>query len=329
MLGALWRLEVERKPLILSHTINAECNLHCSFCPFHRRKGREMKKAEIFNMLDQAKSLGVMIYNVWATEPLLRKDLPECLEYARSRGLITSIITNGILLEERVDELSSLDMLSVSFDGIKTYKEIRGGDAELVIRGIKKAREKRLSVMLNCVLSERNTGEVEDLIKLARELGTSISFEPLQRYEEVPDLVWDEMMIKNRDSYIKAIDSIIEMKRKGFPVVNSYTYLRMIKKPEQRFKCRANDVIIHVSLDGKIENCRDREICLGRVDEGLDKVWRSSRYLRRKLAAECKGCLAFGYVEGSLACSLKLDVLFNYGKHFAGTVKFRRVKQKR
>lgn len=317
MLNALWRFEIEKKPLILSHAINSECNLNCRFCPFHGRKGREMEKAEIFNMLDQARSLGVIVYNVWATEPLLRKDLPECLEYAKSLGLMTSIITNGVLLEERLDELSAVDFLSISFDGIDAYEEIRGRSVDQVLRGIRKAGEKGLNLMLNCVISEKNLGEIEALIRLARELGAWISFEPIQEYEELPRGVWSEMGIRSRASYVRAIDSIIKMKREGFPVVNSNTYLSMIKSPNPCFRCCANDIILHISLDGKIENCRDREICLGRVEEGIARVWRNSRAMRKKLARECKGCLAFGYVESSLACNLNFEVMLNYARHLS------------
>lgn len=274
-----------------------------------------MEKAEIFNMLHQAKSMGIMIYNVWATEPLLRKDLPECLEYANSLGLITSLITNGVLLEERVEELSSLDFLSVSLDGIKTYEEIRGCSVEKILRGIEKAKEKELNIMLNCVLNEKNLAEVEDLIKLAKTLGTWISFEPLQEYEEISQSVWNEMGIRSMQSYRRAVDSIIKMKREGYPVVNSYTYLNIIKELKPKFNCRANEIILHVSLDGRIENCRDREICLGKVEEGIANVWRRSRAMRKKIAEECKGCLAFGYVESSLARDMKLEVLLNYCRH--------------
>ncbi len=274
-----------------------------------------MEKAEIFSMLEQARSMGIMVYNIWATEPLLRKDLPEFLEYASSLGLKTSLITNGVLLEERVDELFNLDFLSISFDGIKTYEEIRGCNVEKILRGIKKAREKKLNIMLNCVLNGKNLVEVEDLIKLAKALGTWISFEPLQEYEEIPQSVWNEIGIRDMQSYRRAIDSIIQMKREGYPVVNSYTYLNMIKELKPQFNCYANEIILHVSLDGRIENCRDRGICLGRVEEGLAKVWKRSRTMRRKLAEECKGCLAFGYVESSLARDMKLEVVLNYCRH--------------
>ena len=40
-------------------------------------------------------------------------------------GMITSMVTNGKLLYERAEELGDVDYLSVSVDGIKSYKEIR------------------------------------------------------------------------------------------------------------------------------------------------------------------------------------------------------------
>ena len=40
--------------------------------------------------------------------------------------MTTSMITNGLLLKKRARELSDLDMLSVSVDGIKSYPGLRG-----------------------------------------------------------------------------------------------------------------------------------------------------------------------------------------------------------
>ena len=58
------------------------------------------------------------------SEPLLRQALPDILSHAKSLGLITSLITNGRLLAQRAKELTDLDYLSVSVDGIKSYREL-------------------------------------------------------------------------------------------------------------------------------------------------------------------------------------------------------------
>ncbi|MCK9587601.1 radical SAM protein, partial [Methanothrix soehngenii] len=102
---ALWQMRIRKRPYVLSHGVNARCNLRCSFCQYWREPGGEMTKKEIFRMLDEASSFGIGVYNAWTVEPLLREDLPQILRHAKSQGLITSLVTNGLLLAKRADEL--------------------------------------------------------------------------------------------------------------------------------------------------------------------------------------------------------------------------------
>ncbi len=253
---ALWQMRGKRRPYVLSHGINARCNLSCSFCQYWRKPGREMTRQEIFKMLDEASSFGIGVYNAWTVEPLLREDLPQILKYAKSRGLITGLVTNGLLLAKRANELDDLDYLSVSVDGIKSYRELRGIELENTLAGIRAAKRAGHEILINCVISGKNTAELEDLVHLAEELGTWISFEPLHESPGISDSVWRDLGIRDRSAHEKALHRLMELKRAGAPIINSLTYLEMISTLKPQFKCHASDIILHVASDGSIENCR-------------------------------------------------------------------------
>lgn len=316
MLRALWQLKVRHRPVILSHTINAKCNLRCAFCPYSRRNGKEMSTEEVKQLLSEARAMGIVVYNVWATEPLLRADLPECLGYAKSLGMSTSMITNGLLLSERIDELVDVvDYLSVSLDGIQSYSELRGADVNVVLDGIRIAREQGMDVLLNCVINERNLHELGELAALAHRLGCLISFEPVAEYEEIPKSTWEELGIRSRERYEQAIDGLMELKRRGLPIMNSYAYLRMIRELKPTFRCRVGELFLHVGLDGEVVSCRERELTLGRVSDGLKRVWQETSQRRREISSTCGGCLSFGYAESSMALDGNLEVMRNYGRY--------------
>ena len=173
---ALWQIRVQKRPFVLSHAVNARCNMSCSFCDYWKKVGEEPTKEEIFKLLDDAKEFGIGVYNAWTVEPLLRKDLPQIMAHAKELGMITSMVTNGKLLYERVEELGDVDYLSVSVDGIKSYKEIRQMDFETLLKGLKKAIEVRIfqnrknPILMNCVLTGKNLDDIETLILLAKEL---------------------------------------------------------------------------------------------------------------------------------------------------------------
>ena len=66
---ALWQMRVLKRPFVLSHGINARCNLSCRFCEYWRHPGREMSTPQILHMLDEAHDFGIGVYNAWTVEP--------------------------------------------------------------------------------------------------------------------------------------------------------------------------------------------------------------------------------------------------------------------
>lgn len=311
-LKALWQLRVRRRPYVLSHAINSRCNLKCSFCEYWKKPGREMSTPEIFSMLEDAKSFGIGAYNAWTTEPLLRDDLPEILKKAKSLGLMTSLVTNGRLLVKRIPELSDLDYLTVSIDGIKSYRELRGMDLDQVLKGVRAAKSQGHEILINCVIGGKNLGELEDMVGLARDLGVWISFEPMCESGGIDKETWDKIGIRDMTRYKTALDRLIELKSSGAPIINSLTYLKMIRSLKPQFRCHASDIIIHVSADGTVENCRVEKAQLGDVSEGFLNIWKASNERRRSAKENCKGCLFFGYVENSLLYEFVPEVMAHY-----------------
>ena len=271
-----------------------------------------MSTLEIFRMLEDARSFGIGVYNAWTAEPLMREDLQEILHHAKRLGLITSLITNGKLLARRVHELGDLDYLSVSVDGIGSHKELRGIDLNEVLEGIRAAKTAGHDILMNCVISGKNVNELEDLVNLAKELGVRISFEPINESLGIAKEVWEELGIRDLPRYQKAIDRQIELKRSGAPIINSVTYLKMIRSLKPEFGCHASDIILHVTADGTIECCRSQKAVLGRVSEGLLNVWMASEERRKKITDKCEGCLFFGYVENSLLYDMVPEVMAHY-----------------
>lgn len=263
-------------------------------------------------MLDDASEFGIGVYNAWTVEPLLRQDLPLILKHAKSLGLITSLVTNGTLLKKRVNELKDLDYLSISLDGIESYGDIRNADYNEVLEGIIAAKDAGHEMLLNCVINSRNLHELEALVLLAESLGTWISFEPINESEGIGDNIWDEIGIRDIQAYERAIDRIIALKKKGKPIINSTTYLKMIRKLSPKFNCHASDIILHVASDGSVECCRVHKKPLGNVASGISKVWAESREARKKEASGCKGCLFFGYAENSLLYDFVPEVMAHY-----------------
>lgn len=310
---AVWQMRVRKRPFVLSHAINSRCNMSCKFCEYWKTPGQEMSLDSIFKMLEDARSFGIGVYNAWTVEPLLRDDLPQILRFAKELGMITSLITNGKLLEKRIGDLKDLDYLSVSVDGTKSYKEIRGVDLDVLLNTIMNVKDKlKNPLLMNCVISGKNLDDIEELVQLAQDIGVKISFEPMYEFKGIDDDVWSSMGIRDMDKYRRTIDRVIEMKRQGYPIINSISYLSMIKDLKKGFNCHVNNFILDVTLDGSIENCRVHREPLGNINEGIANVWKRSRSQQHEVTKNCEGCFFFGYVENSMMYDMNLEVMRHY-----------------
>lgn len=315
---ALWQMRVKKRPFVLSHAVSARCNLKCDFCDYWRVPKEEMSTPQILKMLDEAQDYGIGVYNAWTVEPLMRQDLPEILHHARSLGLTTSMVTNGLLLQKRIGDLADLDMLSVSVDGIKSYRDLRGIDLGQVLDGIRAAKKAGHEILMNCVISGGNVQELGDLVRLAESLGCWISFEPMHESPEIDRKVWSRLAISDIPAFEKAMDGLIELKKGGAPIINSLTYLQMIKGSKRKsgsmpkFTCHAPEIIMHVDSDGTVGTCRVHQEPLANVRDGLARAWEETKERRMKVSGDCKGCLFFGYVENSLLYDFVPEVMRHY-----------------
>lgn len=316
---ALWQIRVRKRPFVLSHGVNARCNMRCKFCEYWKKTGEEPTKEEIFKLLNDAREFGIGVYNAWTVEPLLRKDLPKIMAHAKRIGLITSMVTNGKLLYERAEELGDVDYLSVSVDGVDSYKEIRKMDFETLLKGLKRAIEvrklqkKKNPILMNCVLTGKNLDDIETLILLAKKLRVKVSFEPVHEFPGISEEIWNEIGIRDMEKFRNTVDRIIELKKQRYPIINSITYLKMVRDEKMDYRCRASGIIMNVTHDGTLETCRVQNEPLGNVIwDGFQSVWENSEEHRKEIVKNCQGCLFFGYTENSLMQSFNPEVLMHY-----------------
>lgn len=299
-------------PVVLCHQITLRCNLRCPFCPFWRRQsGEELGTREVKGLIAHAAKLGCAVYTVWGGEPLLRKDLEECLRHAKSLGMRTYLITNGVLWRRVASAAPYLDYMSVSIDGTsQVYCRLRGVEIEHALRSLQEARRRGVKVGINCVVCEANLGELEKLVELAERYNAGISFEPVHRFEEVPEWEWRWLEIRSRERYERAVEELIRMKKAGRRVLNSLTYLKMMKRLEPGFKCAVHALMLHVDAAGHVETCFGR---VGSIREhSLAELWRSPAAREaRQLMRSCRRCMFSGYAETSLLYSLKPEVVLN------------------
>jgi radical SAM family uncharacterized protein len=307
--GLFLNLLGKKVPLFGGHKLTYNCNLKCKMCPFWKRSSQDLSTQQEKVILRKIYDTGICGVAFEGGEPLLRKDLPEILAYSRSLPLHTSLITNGTLLKSRINEIAPYinGVVYVSLDGLeKTHDEIRGvsGSFKKAVQGITAAK-KKVPVTINTTIMAENFHDIEDTVKLAKELDVKISLSVAHEYYNV-----DASAPKAKET-AKLANALVEMKKKGYPLVNSTNYFKVIANTKN-WKCKPW-ALINVGTDGRLVlpcYVRNQYATSASVFDGSIKNVLSS--FDWKKMRNCKECNLHCYVEPSLVLSWDLGTYFDW-----------------
>jgi radical SAM protein with 4Fe4S-binding SPASM domain len=133
---------------------------------------------EIFKIIDDIVAAGCLKFLITGGEPLLRPDFKEIYVYAKKKGLILSLFTNGMLIDEDMADFLKEwppDTIEISLYGAceETYKKVTGVDGayEKVINALTLLKERDLHVNLKTIIMTINSDEYFQLMELSKSLG--------------------------------------------------------------------------------------------------------------------------------------------------------------
>lgn len=318
-------------PINGSFLVTYKCNSDCVMCDYPQRtekiKGKgikELNTEEMIKIIYDFAALGTTGLGFTGGEPLLRKDIFALLKSSINLGMITNINTNGYLIDDGIaEELMNigLDSINISFDGAtdETFEKLRGtrNGLKKAIKGIENLKkfQKKDKTMINAVtvISPENAGEIDEIIKLAKEIGIDhIGFMPIHNFsfKKVDDQIFE---FKNNKEGLKNIVNSLLMKWDKDFFENSSRYINLLKLC---FEGKNNPLICHVGYSHIMVDCYgnvfpcwpwiERNISIGCLNNGvrLRDLWYSNNIKEaRKELAKCHECF--------WNCHTELNLLFN------------------
>ena len=299
-------------PLAVSWTLTFRCNQRCLYCAIWKRDCYEMTTSEVLSRMAEFIKLGTKWISFTGGEPLLRDDLGEFIGFAKEKGAYVSVSSNGVLVPEKIEQLRCVDRIKLSMDGSRSVHDyIRGqGSFDKAMQAIEICGEKRIPVILLCVLSKYNLKSIDYLLKLACRLRLKILFQPATR-----NLLCSET--KNYSfplpgEYKKVINYLIDKKKKDAPICNSLPGLRYLYHwPQpQRICCSMGLLGFEVDPDGTILACNRKQEALSGVDSSNPDIKEVLRQV--KPVSGCNQCWDSSLVEFNLIASLKFKAIINY-----------------
>jgi len=284
-------------------------------CPFWQKPSSDSSIEQEKAILRQIYDSGVCGIAFEGGEPLLRNDLVEILAFSRSLPLHTSLVTNGTLLESRIDEIAPYinGAVYVSLDGLeKTHDAIRGvsGCFRKAVGGIMASRGK-VAVTINTTIMAENIHEIEDLVRLARELDAGISVAVAYEYCNV------KASAPARREVREIAGKLAEMKKNGHPLINSVSYFKVIAKGKN-WKCKPW-ASVNVSPEGNLVlPCYVRNEYANSVSIFETSIKTAISEFNWKETQNCQNCSLHCYVEPSLVLSGDFRTYLNWVVQISG-----------
>ena len=171
-------------PIIIFY-VTEGCNLRCVTCSYRNPLPNELTLPEIEELAAHLKSFGLKHIVYSGGEPLLRRDFPDICEIFRKHRVKQTLLTNGLLLEKRLDEIQSyFTEIIVSLDGpsAEVHDSIRGLTSfHQILKGVRKTvlLQDGPIVSLRSVVQRQNFRYLSEMVDLAASLRVArISFLP-------------------------------------------------------------------------------------------------------------------------------------------------------
>lgn len=242
----------QSNPIIAGMPLTDVCNLQCKHCVVANTGRGHYTIERIEELLRHFYGIGVRIMYLQGGEIMTWRDgsldANDVIKMAHKIGFFrVATVSNGTL-----GLPIEADLIWVSLDGSEpVHDSIRGAGAfAAVMQTLRSSHHNCIN--LNMTINRLNAGEVEAVAGIARELSTvrGVSFNFHTPYPGVDDIF---LPLAER---ALVIDRILNLKKRGFPVLNTVGGLKALR--ENRWR-RPIPVIQLVEKDHIFECCWGRE----------------------------------------------------------------------
>jgi len=329
-----------RGPLFATWHLTFDCNAFCRFCTTHKLKKTHPESLGLERSLeicDELAAAGTWVVGFTGGEVLMSPKLLPLIRRLKQRGLMVYIVTNGLLLEERAQELidSGLDYIVVSLDSDRPseHDQIRQVDGlhDSACRGIERVRALRQGgrpeIKTTTVMTGENVHRLTEILDFLSTRVDKISVQPIcWGYKEHPHgrsreslgglapTVDDRQRVE--DSIRKASESYPMFRKPYFRLVPDYWF--DAESLAARVPCWSPFLRLSITPEGKALHCGTRFPMIGSLqDSSLMTLWNSAEMRSQRETVRCRrnNCIcwsqdtSFNILMAELPLANRLPVL--------------------
>lgn len=307
-------------PAHVTVELTDKCNYFCKHCYRSSAPSRSMTlpfKAITSFLGDFSKNGGVVV-ELTGGEPMLHPDFFEIVKWCNERFSLVGVLTNGYYLqEEAVKKLlpyRETMIINLSLDSHREdyHDNFRGkaGAYKRTVNAMRLLSGNKFFFRVSMSVTAENFFEVEDTIKLAKELGASaFTFNPVFNVGRGEDTPAPRITDPEEAKKYIAYEAGLYKKYSGFISILDETQQSALKKSN----CGLLSKTITISPDGTIRACVmfDNALEIGNINkQDYEAIFRN-KALREFAAVPaprmelCGDCLHGGYCRGCVMRGLK------------------------
>ena len=255
----------KRIPLVGSLEVTERCNLDCAHCYINLPAGdrgarkRELGTDEIYRIIDQIVEEGCLWLLLTGGEPFVRPDFLEIYTYAKKKGLLVTLFTNGTTITPRIaDHLAEWRPFAIEITLYghtqETYERVTGvlDSYERCMRGIELLQERELPLKLKTMVMTLNQDEIWDMQAYASTLGVEFRFDPVLNVRLDGERAPADYRIPAEK--VVALDLADEKRLKGWQDFQEQ-FSGPPSQPEYLYQCGAGNGSFHIDAYGQLSTC--------------------------------------------------------------------------
>lgn len=252
------------------------CPQNCGCCYNKNRSGELLSTAEIKQLIQELKKMGVFWLGFTGGEPLLNKDIVEILKSVGDDCAIKLFTTGSNLTEQLAAELKKAGLLyvSISLDHWEEeeHDRIRGckGAFRTALRAIDIFKNIGVHVSVSAVISREmlQGNQVQEFLKFLISLGIHEAW--LSETKPTVEAFWNKAAVITEEERLRLVSLQDKYNKEGKITVN---YLGHFEGGEY-FGCNAGNKMVYIDAFGEVSPCVFTPMTFGNVrDKSVQAVF--------------------------------------------------------
>jgi len=319
-------------------SLTGVCNLECRHCmAIDISETRSLwTYNRLVEIIDELDYYGLKNLKISGRESTLFSDIWDIVEYATSKRFATTILTNGLLLNdnniELLGELKERKQrgfnIAISLDGHdeESHEFLRGKNTFMTtINNLRKLVAKGIKPSINVVVHKKNYNSLNEMILLLIDIGIEfVTFGLLMDIGEKKSNNEIEVPMNNLHGIVKELEKLKIVYEDQIKITIDAKHLKHLRSSVQKTMpinvCHAGITSMYINHDGDVYPCVEgagiKELVVGNVlDKTVKSVWDSSSWHLYRGGWSLENIISCNNCELADNCNLVNCRIYPYVQH--------------